>query len=98
MQDRPDLLLSEMQGCSFDALQQVFPKQLVKVMFELEPLPEEVNTTIFVVVDPAAGGPQSDYAVVSMIRTRGNVTVSYVMRARRAPRTHQQTRVHSLFR
>ena len=65
-----------MQGCSFDALQQVFPKQLVNVMFQLEPLPEDLNSTVFVVVDPAAGGPQSDYAVVSIVRTRGNVTVS----------------------
>lgn len=77
MQDRPDLLLSEMQGCSFDALQQVFPKQLVNVMFDLPVLSPDLNTTVFVVVDPAAGGPQSDYAIVSIVRHRGNVTVSH---------------------
>lgn len=78
MQDRPDLLLSEMQGCSFDALEQVFPKASIALMMDLKALPSDFNTKVFVVVDPAAGGPSSDYAIVSIVRTRGTVTVSFV--------------------
>ena len=75
MQDRPDLLLSEMQGCSFDALEQVFPKMSINLMMDLKALPSDFNTKVFIVVDPAAGGPSSDYAIVSIVRTRGTVTV-----------------------
>jgi hypothetical protein len=42
----------------------------------LKPLPLPDNPFVFIVIDPAAGGPQSDYAVVSIMRERGNVTVS----------------------
>ena len=44
-------------------------------MFEMEPMPLILHQEVFVVVDPAAGGPSSDYAIVSLCRTRGNVQV-----------------------
>jgi hypothetical protein len=31
---------------------------------------------IWITIDPAAGGPSSDYAIVSMCRIKGCVTVS----------------------
>jgi hypothetical protein len=76
MQDRPDLIQSELAGLAFDSLQQVFRKADVAIAMALEPLPISENPTVFIVIDPAAGGPQSDYAIVSMIRHRGSVTVS----------------------
>ncbi len=44
----------------------------------LPPLPIPDNPIVFIVIDPAAGGPQSDYAIVSMIRHRGSVMVSHM--------------------
>ncbi len=45
-------------------------------MFSATPLPLIQDQTIWLVIDPAAGGPGSDYAVVSLVRQRGTVTVS----------------------
>ena len=75
MQDRPDLIQSELAGLAFDSLQQVFRKADVVIAMSLSPLICTENPTVFVVIDPAAGGPQSDYAIVSMIRHRGSITV-----------------------
>jgi hypothetical protein len=75
MQDRPDLIQSELAGLAFDSLQQVFRKSDIAIAMALEPLAHESNPTVFIVIDPAAGGPQSDYALVSIIRHRGSVTV-----------------------
>ena len=75
MQDRPDLIQSELAGLAFDSLQQVFRKCDVQIALELEPLPAAINTMVWVVIDPAAGGPQSDYAVISICRSRGTVSV-----------------------
>ena len=75
MQDRPDLIQSELAGLAFDSLEQVFRKSDIRIALEIEPLPIVNDATVFVVIDPAAGGPQSDYALVSMLRGRGNVTV-----------------------
>jgi hypothetical protein len=77
MQDRPDLIQSELAGLAFDSLQQVFRKVDIDVAFSLAPITAELNTTVWVVIDPAAGGPQSDYAVVSIYRARGTVTVFF---------------------
>lgn len=77
MQDRPDLIQSELAGLAFDSLQQVFRKSDIAIAMALQPLPMPDNPFVFVVIDPAAGGPQSDYAVVSIVRDRGSVTVSY---------------------
>ena len=75
MQDRPDLIQSELAGLAFDSLQQVFRKIDIEFAFDTAPLPMEMDQTVWVVVDPAAGGPSSDFAVLSMCRSRGCVTV-----------------------
>lgn len=77
MQDRPDLIQSELAGLAFDSLQQVFRKSDVEIMFAAPAVELANNTTIWLVVDPAAGGPQSDYAVVSIGRSKGCVVVSF---------------------
>jgi len=76
MQDRPDLIQSELAGLAFDSLQQVFRKGDIALAFDTTGLPYEEKQTIWMVVDPAAGGPQSDYAVVSIVRNKGCVQVS----------------------
>lgn len=75
MQDRPDLIQSELAGLAFDSLQQVFRKVDINFAFDNAPLPPIDNDTVWIVVDPAAGGPSSDFAVLSMTRQRGTVTV-----------------------
>ena len=77
MQDRPDLIKSELAGLAFDSLQQVFRK--IDAMFSAQALPFLKDQEVFVVIDPAAGGPSSDYAVVSLVRQRGIVTVRRLM-------------------
>jgi len=76
MQDRPDLIQSELAGLAFDSLQQIFRKVDINNMFSQKPLPLTQNSTVWIVVDPAAGGPSSDYAIVSIVRQKGIVTVS----------------------
>ena len=76
MQDRPDLIKSELAGLAFDSLQQVFRKIDIDAMFSATPLELAKDQDVFVIIDPAAGGPNSDYAVVSLCRQRGIVTVS----------------------
>lgn len=44
-------------------------------MFEQESLIPPLNDDVYLVIDPAAGGPGSDYAILSMQRHRGNVTI-----------------------
>ena len=75
MQDRPDLIKSELAGLAFDSLQQVFRKADIDDMFASVPLSFVKDQEIFIVIDPAAGGPSSDYAIVSLCRQRGIVTV-----------------------
>lgn len=76
MQDRPDLIQSELAGLAFDSLQQVFRKSDVAIAFDSPCMPFTQDQMIWVVIDPAAGGPSSDYAVVSICRMKGCVTVS----------------------
>jgi hypothetical protein len=76
MQDRPDLIESELSGLAFDSLQQVFKPDHIDSMFK-QPLPPPViNEDVHVFIDPAAGGPYSDYAIVSVTRQKGMITVS----------------------
>jgi len=75
MQDRPDLIQSELAGLAFDSLQQVFRKADLVLMFDTTHMPLLLDQTIWMVIDPAAGGPQSDYAVVSICRIKGCVVV-----------------------
>lgn len=80
MQDRPDLIQSELAGLAFDSLQQVFRKGDIALAFDTTGLPYEERQMIWLVVDPAAGGPQSDYAVVSIVRNKGCVQVCVYIR------------------
>jgi len=77
MQDRPDLIQSELAGLAFDSLQQVFRKIDIAYMFDTPPLPGIRDQMIWTVIDPAAGGPQSDYGIVSICRQKGCITVRY---------------------
>lgn len=71
----PDLIESELSGLAFDSLQQCFRSDDVEAMFAQEPMPPLLNDDIYIVIDPAAGGPGSDYALVAFQRSRGNVTI-----------------------
>jgi len=83
MQDRPDLIESELSGLAFDSLQQVFKAEHIEVMFK-QPVPAPVlNDDVHVFIDPAAGGPYSDYAVLSVTRQKGMITVRRALRVER---------------
>jgi hypothetical protein len=75
MQDRPDLIESELSGLAFDSLQQIFKNSLLDIMFTQPNPPIPLNETIHTFIDPAAGGPTSDYAVLSVFRVKGMITV-----------------------
>ncbi len=77
MQDRPDLIKSELAGLAFDSLQQVFRKVDIDAMFAATPLDFAKDQEVFVIIDPAVDVPSSDYAVVSLVRQRGIVTVCF---------------------
>eukprot|EP00961_Rhodomonas_salina_P023062 309155-Rhodomonas_salina.1 len=62
MQDRPDLIQSELAGLAFDSLQQAFAAADIERMFAQECPEPEFAQPVYVVIDPAAGGPQSEYA------------------------------------
>ena len=91
MQDRPDLIKSELAGLAFDSLQQVFRKTDIDDLFAAQPLEFIKDQEVFIVIDPAAGGPSSDYAVVSLVRQRGIVTVRSAAHAIRYPSLHLST-------
>lgn len=55
MQDRPDLIQSELAGLAFDSLQQVFRKMDIALMFDTPPLEFRREQMIWIVIDPAAG-------------------------------------------
>ena len=75
MQDRPDLIESELSGLAFDSLQSCFRSKDIKNMFEQKPLKPNFDEILYIVVDPAAGGPQSDYAFISFTRHKGMIQV-----------------------
>lgn len=80
MEDRPDLIQSELSGLAFDSCQQIFKSSHVEIMFT-QPAPAPIlNEPIFTFIDPAAGGPQSDYAILSITRHKGLITVSQDLR------------------
>ena len=78
-QDRPDLIISELSGLAFDSLQQAFRPVDLDTMFNQKAPPFMDSQVIYIAIDPAAGGPQSDYAMVSIVRYKGLVTVSASM-------------------
>lgn len=75
MQDRPDLIESELSGLAFDSNHQIFRSADLEIMFAQAPPRPVLNEAIYVFIDPAAGGPQSDYAVLSVTRQKGLLTV-----------------------
>jgi hypothetical protein len=75
MQDRPDLIESELSGLAFDSLQQCFRAADIEMMFAQDPPPPLLNEEIFVCVDPAGGGPQSDFSFVSFQRIKGQIII-----------------------
>jgi hypothetical protein len=76
MEDRPDLIQSELAGLAADSTQQVFRSADIQHMFTQEPVVPVYDEPIYLVIDPAAGGPQSDYAFVTITRWKGCVQVS----------------------
>jgi hypothetical protein len=76
MQDRPDLIESELSGLAFDSCQQIFKSKLLDIMFSQEPPIPVLNEPVYLFIDPAGGGPHSDYAIVSVTRQKGLLTVS----------------------
>lgn len=78
MSDRPDLIQSELAGLAFDALQQCFRADDINLMMTMIPPEIPWKSRVFIVVDPAAGGPQSEFAIVSFIREKGIITVSKI--------------------
>lgn len=84
MQDRPDLIQSELAGLAFDSLQQAFRPADIEVMMITEAMKAQITEPIFIFIDPAAGGPSSDYCILSLTRNRGMITVSLTPPQRRA--------------
>lgn len=76
MQDRPDLIQSELAGLAFDSLQQAFRPEDIERCLQPCKFTPEMDEMIYISIDPAAGGPQSDYCVVTFTVRRGVVTVS----------------------
>jgi hypothetical protein len=76
MADRPDLIQSELAGLAFDSLQQCFRAADIDALMNAEP-PTDIawSEPLYLVIDPAAGGPQSDFALVSFYRHRGQIVV-----------------------
>lgn len=90
MADRPDLIQSELSGLAFDSLQQCFRAVDIEAMMGAEaPLPLVWSQPLFMVIDPAAGGPRSDFAIVSFFRLRGQmvvcISIILIMSARTPP-------------
>lgn len=75
MEDRPDLIQSELAGLAFDSLQQAFAVADIDRMFEQECVVSDYAEALYTVIDPAAGGPQSDYAILTFSRKKGLITV-----------------------
>ncbi len=71
MSDRPDLIQSELAGLAFDALQQCFRPGDIDAIMSSEPPPFVWAQKLYMVIDPAAGGPQSDFAFVTFYRHKG---------------------------
>ena len=51
------MIQSELAGLAFDSAQSIFRPMDIDVMFEQEPFNSVISEDIFIVVDPAAGGP-----------------------------------------
>ena len=75
MSDRPDLIQSELAGLAFDALQQCFRAVDIDALIDTPAPALTWRRPLYLIIDPAAGGPHSDFAIVSFFRERGQVVV-----------------------
>ena len=76
MEDRPDLIASELSGLAFDSLQQCFRKtDIERMIYHLHAPQPVICEDVFIFIDPAAGGPGSDYGIMSVTRNRGVLVV-----------------------
>ena len=75
MSDRPDLIQSELAGLAFDALQQCFRATDIDAFMVSEPPPFSWGQRLYMIIDPAAGGPQSDFALITFYRQKGIIVV-----------------------
>jgi len=72
MSDRPDLINSEMGGVAFNSIDACFKQVDLKRMFnQIIHITIPTGNAFFVTVDPAAGGENSDFAVVSFTMLHG---------------------------
>lgn len=84
MQDFYEDYMREFKGVDGSPLQKkVFASELIDTIRGREaevPLTNETFPYIFVSIDPAAGGENSDYAIVSMVfnQTQGIVSISFL--------------------
>jgi hypothetical protein len=76
MADRPDLIQSELAGLAFDSLQQCFRTADIESVMSSKCPELDWQQPLFMVIDPAAGGPQSDFALITFFRSRGIICVS----------------------
>jgi hypothetical protein len=79
MADRPDLIQSELAGLAFDSLQQCFRTSDIDAVMNSKPIEMDWKQPIYIVIDPAAGGPQSDFALISFFRQKGIICVSHAL-------------------
>jgi hypothetical protein len=70
------LLTSCLQGLAFDALQQCFRTTDIDALLSMKPPALEWKQPVYIIIDPAAGGPRSDFALISIVRSKGMATVS----------------------
>ena len=77
MEDRPDLIQSELSGLAFDSCQQIFKSAHLDIMFTQKSPQMVLNEAVYIMIDPAGGGPNSDYAVLSVTRQKGMITVRF---------------------
>jgi hypothetical protein len=84
MSDRPDLIQSELAGLAFDALQQCFRAVDIDALMASDPPPFVWAQKLYMIIDPAAGGPQSDFALITFYRQKGIIVVSSSVSARAA--------------
>lgn len=67
------------QGLAFDALQQCFRAADIDSLLTMKPPSLEWKQPVYIIIDPAAGGPRSDFALISIIRHKGMATVSALL-------------------
>jgi len=75
MAEIPSLVESELAGLAFDSATTVFKPALLDIMFTQTVPQPVINEDIFLFIDPAAGGANSDYAILSITRQKGIITV-----------------------